>query len=148
MNQNPEARDQRKLHDGLILVVHGVAMQGRHVGLSFNDFKNLFPDRVNLVRLDDIFSSWQSSHDSLSSHAKVSMEYPAVGTTCRILYNYDNDMYRSTVTSIEINGRLQIEIKISSDGFVYPNSESLSLNPTYKSSEENQKAQWMGAAFG
>jgi hypothetical protein len=51
-NQNSEASAERQLYDG-------VALQVRHVGLSFSDLKTLFPDRVLLTRLDDIFRAWR-----------------------------------------------------------------------------------------
>jgi hypothetical protein len=43
------------------------------VWVLFNDLQNMFPDRVLLGRLEDIFRAWQISHDtSLPSHEKVS----------------------------------------------------------------------------
>jgi hypothetical protein len=138
-DRNPEASGQ--FYDGLF-PVKGVTVQVRRVGLSFSDLATLFPDRVLLSRLDDIFRAWQSrSHDGLPSDKKVSMAYPAVDTTCRILYDYDKNTYHSTVASIEINARLclQIQIKLSNDGFIYPFRESLSLNPTYNSGEKHRK---------
>jgi hypothetical protein len=137
-NHNPEASAEPQLYDGLF-PVEGVALQVRHVGLSFSDLKTLFPDRVLLTRLDDIFRAWQISHDSLPPLKKVSMAYPAVGTKKRILYDYDNSTYRSTVASIEINERLQIEIKLSNNGFIYPSRESLSLNPNCNSEGKHHK---------
>lgn len=109
------------------------------VGLTFEDLKAIFPDRILIARLDDIFSAWEVSHDSLPSHKQVSMAYPAVGTQARILYDYDNYTYRSTVAPIEVNGLVQVEIKLSNDGFIYPSRDTLSLNPTYDSSKSHHK---------
>mmetsp|Transcript_206 Transcript_206/g.664 ORF Transcript_206/g.664 Transcript_206/m.664 type:complete len:201 (+) Transcript_206:275-877(+) len=109
------------------------------VGLTFEDLKELFPDRVLLARLDDIFTAWKASHDSLPSNKQVSMTYPTVGTQARILYDYDHYTYRSTVAPIEINGAPQIEIKLSNDGFIYPSHDSLSLNDTYDSTKTHHK---------
>jgi hypothetical protein len=67
------------------------------------------------------------------------MAYPLAGTQARLLYDYDNDTYRSTVAPIKVNGVVQVEIKLSNDGFIYPSRDTLSLNHTYDSSNKHHK---------
>ena len=85
-----ENSKERRLYNALFPIPQKAVMMGA-VGLTFEDLKELFPDRVLLARLDDIFTAWKASHDSLPSNEQVSMTYPAVGTQARILYDYDHD---------------------------------------------------------
>ena len=131
-DEHDEETEDRKLNNALF-PAPGILVQLRNLGVSFSELKAMFPERVRLARLDDIFVAWKESHDSLPSSHQVTMTYPAAGTNCRILYDFDNYTYRSTVASIKINGRNQLEIQLANDGFIYPPKDSLAVNPTYNS---------------
>jgi len=133
-----EQSKERMLYNAIFPMPQKAVPMGA-AGPSFEDLKEIFPDRVLLARLDDIFSAWKDSHDSLPSYEQVSMAYPVAGTKARILYDYDNYTYRSTVASIKVDGVVQFEIKLSNDGFIYPSRDTLSLNDTYFSRNTHHK---------
>lgn len=107
----------------------------RTIGLSFRELQEMFRHRIRLSRLDDIFLAWKLPESNLSAANRIHMNMPAVNPNLRILYNFDNCTYRSTVGKIQLNrGPDQFEIKRANDEFIYPSSDTLDRNTSYDSS--------------
>ena len=124
-----------------------VVVQVNKIGLSFEALRSLFPERVLLKRLDEIFLAWKRGHDTLPAPLKVSIANPPAGgfngQSRVVLYDYDNYKYRSTVLFTHYHECPRIEIKLSNDGFIYPPRGELALNPSYQSGAvHHQRANW------
>jgi hypothetical protein len=99
----------------------------RNTGFKFEEFRRLLPDRVLLVRLDDIFCSWQSAVDSVPNFS-----FPEKDCENRhISYSFDHHTYLSTIYKLwpanEATGALHI--KLANDGFIYPPRSELHTKP-------------------
>ena len=115
--------------------------------------KQIFPDRVRLNTLNSIFYSWVA-HDAGDASHQLSKRMPAPYNLpyheqkFTILYDHDRFKYRSTVVFADLQGYPRIEIKLSNDGFIFPQSGSLTLDPTYSQQWHfAPKAQGLGQAF-
>jgi hypothetical protein len=95
----------------------------------------MFPHRIRLSRLDHIFLAWQLAESNLSAANRIHMNMPAMNPNLRILYDFDNYTYRSTVDKIQFNrGPDKFEIKVANDGSIHPSSDTLDRNASLDSS--------------
>ena len=132
---------QRQLY-GALFPAPNTAIQLSAIGISYGDLERLFPDRVLLARLDEIFAAWKTSYEGLPAE-KITESYPATRNDAFIRYNYVHYTYRSTVKAIKLDGIRQIEIKLANDGFIYPPRDTLALNNSYNSDERHhQRTGW------
>jgi hypothetical protein len=107
----------------------------RRLDLKFYQLEEMFPRRVRLSRLDDIFRAWQLAESNMSAANRIHVNMTAVNPNLRILYDFDNFTYSSTVNKIQFNrGPDQFEIKLANDGFIYPYCDAFDRNASYDSS--------------
>lgn len=147
---DPPAADpshERSFYDSLFPASR-VVVQVNQIGVSFAALRSLFPERVLLSRLDDIFRAWELGHETLPAHLKVSVANPPTGgfngQNRVVLYDYDNYKYRSTLLFTHYHDCPRIEIKLSNDGFIYPPRGELSLNHSFESDAvHHQRTNWV-----
>ena len=101
--------------------------------LTVEQLKAIFPERILLARLDDIFAAWKVANDARPAEDRqVSMAYPAMGTQAVIIYEYEQFEYRSTVTKIDPRNIPQVEIKLSNDGIINPPRDTNNSKATHQ----------------
>jgi hypothetical protein len=104
------------------------------VFLSFEELKRLLPDRVLLVRIDEIFQAWSKEEAALTPEKRyVCDKLPRERK--HILYKYYEYEYLAAAYNMNFDNRKpQYCIKLANDGFLYSSATTLETDPSYNDS--------------
>lgn len=104
------------------------------VFLSFDELKRLLPDRVLLVRIDEIFQAWSMEEATLPPEKRYICDQLPEGRK-HILYKYDEYEYLAAAFKIDFeNRKSQYCVKLANNGFIYPSATTLETDPSYNDS--------------